>query len=194
LYRYQEGGSTRNLIWRTKLKNYVREHELLRKLPENRSGRSIVGWITIPRFRCFLEKAGFYINVRGFPLYVSAPVPSVWRWWGVRRLGNFLRGSIQGVRTARSYSGARTARSHSVFVQCVRTALSPAGPPAQRHEDPATPGGGVSDLDGISTGDLADGATISQRLTPGETRDDAFEDRACNRLFEIEKSSISVQH
>ena len=52
----------------------------------------------------------------------------------------------------------------------------------------------MSDLDDISTGDLVDGALIAQRLTPGETRDDAFEDRACNRLFEIEKSSISVQH
>ena len=45
------------------------------------------------------------------------------------------------------------------------------GPSVQRHEDPATPGGGVSDLDGISTGDLVDGALIAQRLTPGETRD-----------------------
>jgi hypothetical protein len=42
------------------------------------------------------------------------------------------------------------------------------GPFVQRHEDPAP---GVSDLDGISTGDLVDGALIAQRLTPGETRD-----------------------
>ena len=51
------------------------------------------------------------------------------------------------------------------------SAVVPAGFSVQRHEDPATPGGGVSDLDGISTGDLVDGALIAQRLTPGETRD-----------------------
>ena len=45
------------------------------------------------------------------------------------------------------------------------------GASVQRHEDPATPGGGVSDLHGISTGDLVDGALIAQRLTPSETRD-----------------------
>jgi hypothetical protein len=51
------------------------------------------------------------------------------------------------------------------------SAVMSTGPSGQRHEDPATPGGGVSDLDGISTGDLIDGALIAQRLTPGETRD-----------------------
>jgi len=51
------------------------------------------------------------------------------------------------------------------------SAVMSTGPSVQRHEDPATPGGGVSDLDGISTGDLVDGALIAQRLTPGETRD-----------------------
>ena len=57
---------------------------------------------------------------------------------------------------------------------------TPAGPPVQRHEDPTTPGGGVSDLDGISTGELV---IIAQRLTPGKTRDDLFEDQACSRSF-----------
>ena len=51
------------------------------------------------------------------------------------------------------------------------SAVMSTGPSVQRHEDPATPGGGVSDLDGISTGDLVDGALIAQRLTPGKTRD-----------------------
>jgi hypothetical protein len=45
------------------------------------------------------------------------------------------------------------------------------GASVQRHVNPATPGGGVSDLDGISTGDLVNRALIAQRLTPGETRD-----------------------
>jgi hypothetical protein len=64
------------------------------------------------------------------------------------------------------------------------SAVMSTGPSAQRHEDPATPGGGVSDLDGISTGDLVDGALIAQRLTPvrPETTN-AFEARACNRSF-----------
>jgi hypothetical protein len=39
----------------------------------------------------------------------------------------------------------------------------------------------VPDLYSISTGELVEGAVIAQRLTPGEIRDNAFEDRTCNR-------------
>jgi hypothetical protein len=48
------------------------------------------------------------------------------------------------------------------------SAVMSTGPSVKRHEDPGT---WVSDLDGISTGDLVDGALFAQRLTPGETRD-----------------------
>jgi hypothetical protein len=54
-------------------------------------------------------------------------------------------------------------------------AVMSTGPSVQRHEHPATPGGDLSDLGGISTGDLVEGALIAQHLTPGEIRDDAFE-------------------